>query len=135
MGRHGTGTNCHRGSGEECDRPPTTDHREFATCHDAAMGAMGRGGRLAQLVERLLYTQDVGGSSPSPPTSAQTGARVEDRRRGPVIGIPIRPRKGSGNRDWTLSRRIVARRVCFAKISGFALARLFSSGLQRIDMP
>src|SRR5580700_6753704 len=28
-----------------------------------------RGGRLAQLVERLLYTQDVGGSSPSPPTT------------------------------------------------------------------
>jgi hypothetical protein len=26
-------------------------------------------GRLAQLVERLLYTQDVGGSNPSPPTS------------------------------------------------------------------
>jgi hypothetical protein len=26
-------------------------------------------GRLAQLVERLLYTQDVGGSSPSPPTN------------------------------------------------------------------
>ena len=25
-------------------------------------------GRLAQLVERLLYTQNVGGSSPSPPT-------------------------------------------------------------------
>src|ERR1041384_7167715 len=25
-------------------------------------------GRLAQLVERLLYTQDVGGSIPSPPT-------------------------------------------------------------------
>src|SRR6476646_5448334 len=29
-------------------------------------------GRLAQLVERLLYTQDVGGSSPSPPTSLPT---------------------------------------------------------------
>ena len=28
-----------------------------------------RRGRLAQLVERLLYTQDVGGSIPSPPTS------------------------------------------------------------------
>jgi hypothetical protein len=28
-----------------------------------------RKGRLAQLVERLLYTQDVGGSSPSPPTN------------------------------------------------------------------
>lgn len=26
-------------------------------------------GRLAQLVERLLYTQDVGGSNPSPPTT------------------------------------------------------------------
>lgn len=25
-------------------------------------------GRLAQLVERLLYTERVGGSSPSPPT-------------------------------------------------------------------
>jgi hypothetical protein len=34
------------------------------------MGAMGRTGRLAQLVERLLYTQDVGGSSPSPPTKS-----------------------------------------------------------------
>ena len=41
----------------------------FATCHDTVMGGMGRAGRLAQLVERLLYTQDVGGSSPSPPTS------------------------------------------------------------------
>jgi hypothetical protein len=30
-------------------------------------------GRLAQLVERLLYTQDVGGSSPSPPTSFRAG--------------------------------------------------------------
>ena len=28
------------------------------------------GGRLAQPVERLLYTQDVGGSIPSPPTSS-----------------------------------------------------------------
>ena len=28
-----------------------------------------RSGRLAQLVERLLYTERVGGSSPSPPTS------------------------------------------------------------------
>jgi hypothetical protein len=32
-------------------------------------GDKSRRGRLAQLVERLLYTQDVGGSSPSPPTS------------------------------------------------------------------
>src|SRR6056297_1389196 len=26
------------------------------------------GGRLAQLVERFVYTEDVGGSNPSPPT-------------------------------------------------------------------
>jgi hypothetical protein len=31
---------------------------------------VSKNGRLAQLVERLLYTQDVGGSNPSPPTSA-----------------------------------------------------------------
>ena len=31
------------------------------------MGRIPRIGRLAQLVERLLYTQDVGGSSPSSP--------------------------------------------------------------------
>ena len=30
----------------------------------AAGGDKGARGRLAQLVERLLYTQDVGGSSP-----------------------------------------------------------------------
>ena len=31
-------------------------------------------GRLAQLVEHLVYTERVGGSSPSPPTSALAGA-------------------------------------------------------------
>ena len=34
----------------------------------------GLSGRLAQLAERLLYTQDVGGSIPSPPTSLCTKA-------------------------------------------------------------
>src|SRR5262245_51954421 len=38
-------------------------------------------GRLAQLVERLLYTQDVGGSSPSPPTTLRPdGLRVAQPR-------------------------------------------------------
>ena len=38
-------------------------------------------GRLAQLVERLLYTQNVGGSSPSPPTTLRPcGLRVVQRR-------------------------------------------------------
>src|SRR5713101_2825408 len=32
-----------------------------------------RGGRLAQLVERHVYTVDVGGSSPSPPTTSLPG--------------------------------------------------------------
>src|SRR5664279_1878053 len=42
----------------------------------------GRRGRLAQLVERLLYTQDVGGSSPSPPTRLRrkTAADVAKRK-------------------------------------------------------
>ena len=44
-------------------------------------------GRLAQLVERFLYTEDVGGSSPSSPTSlcsrSELGCRAEasGRRR------------------------------------------------------
>ena len=33
-------------------------------------------GRLAQLVERLLYTQNVGGSNPSPPTNDSTAYPV-----------------------------------------------------------
>jgi hypothetical protein len=36
-------------------------------------------GRLAQLVERLLYTQNVGGSNPSPPTSLPFGAAFRRR--------------------------------------------------------
>src|SRR5690606_20041151 len=35
-----------------------------------------RGGRLAQLVEHLVYTERVGGSSPSPPTKVP-----QDRRK------------------------------------------------------
>jgi hypothetical protein len=40
-----------------------------ATCRARTERAKRSAGRLAQLVERLLYTQDVGGSSPSPPTN------------------------------------------------------------------
>ena len=45
-------------------------------------------GRLAQLVERLLYTQDVGGSSPSPPTRRASGWKHAPRAT--IIGVPIR---------------------------------------------
>src|SRR5205823_235646 len=34
---------------------------------------LGVSGRLAQLGERLVYTQEVGGSIPSPPISRSTG--------------------------------------------------------------
>src|ERR1700730_2128347 len=46
-------------------------------------------GRLAQLAERLLYTQDVGGSSPSPPTSCFKGLSRNPTRtaeRNPLAG-------------------------------------------------
>src|SRR5262249_39050215 len=49
--------------------PPLSSHRRrdgLASPHWAAI-KVTRTGRLAQLVERLLYTQDVGGSSPPPP--------------------------------------------------------------------
>ncbi len=41
-------------------------------------------GRLAQLVEHFVYTEGVGGSNPSPPTSlrsrSEEGCRAEARR-------------------------------------------------------
>src|SRR4029077_9537410 len=53
---------------------PVPLHRRgggLAPCGSEAINraTMGQFGRLAQLVERLLYTQNVGGSSPSPPTT------------------------------------------------------------------
>src|SRR5580698_9484372 len=61
-----------------------------------------RRGRLAQLVERFLYTEDVGGSSPSSPTSLRglghvaSGQESEDRMRrfcsellGMLFGYPL----------------------------------------------
>jgi hypothetical protein len=40
------------------------------------------------LVERLLYTQDVGGSSPSPPTNLREAAKIV-RRSFSEGGLPI----------------------------------------------
>jgi hypothetical protein len=42
-------------------------------CEAGPMALNGGQGRLAQSVERLVYTEDVGGSSPSPPTSLSFG--------------------------------------------------------------
>jgi hypothetical protein len=59
-----------------CDRTATALWRR--ACALAQCGDKSRGeGRLAQLVERLLYTQKVGGSRPSPPTTLRPdGLRV-----------------------------------------------------------
>ena len=43
---------------------------------DRPLALRGARGRLAQLVERLLYTEDVGGSSPSSPTTLRAGLRA-----------------------------------------------------------
>src|SRR5688572_22266669 len=40
-------------------------------------------GRLAQLVERFLYTEDVGGSSPSSPTSLRSRSEQDCRAEAP----------------------------------------------------
>ena len=50
--------------------------RAGALAHYGARRDKGTFGRLAQLVERLLYTQDVGGSSPSPPTNVFNSLEV-----------------------------------------------------------
>src|ERR1043166_3998139 len=61
------------GPGPAAPRLPRRGRRRYG---------FGRG-RLAQLVERLLYTQDVGGSSPSPPTTttATQGEAASPGRR------------------------------------------------------
>src|SRR5712691_12959865 len=46
-----------------------------------------RGGRLAQLVERHVYTVDVGGSSPSPPTSKTRD--LHDAPRGLAVVVRL----------------------------------------------
>ena len=44
------------------------ERSEYITATDAADTLRTAGGRLAQLVERLVYTEDVGSSSLSSPT-------------------------------------------------------------------
>src|ERR1700750_2600748 len=69
--RHGP-DNCLCLSGAVTHAPPRFRRGgtwQVYLANGAAPGDKTPFGRLAQLVERLLYTQDVGGSSPSPPTS------------------------------------------------------------------
>ena len=52
-------------------------------------------GRLAQWLERLSYTQDVGGSNPSPPTSVPFQHRLASSllRKLPLLCQPLRTSK------------------------------------------
>ncbi len=49
------------------------DEAQVPRSGTAAKLAMERSGRVAQLEERLVYTEEVGGSSPSPPTIKSIG--------------------------------------------------------------
>ena len=51
--------------------------REFKSRHSRHFSILEQvSGRIAQLGERLPYKQDVGGSSPSSPTSFKGGSSV-----------------------------------------------------------
>src|SRR3984885_9001140 len=59
-------------------------------------GAAGKGGRryqgrLAQLAEHLVYTERVGGSSPSPPTSFRPLTLSAMAAAFVVLGVALRP--------------------------------------------
>src|SRR3954454_14686458 len=73
---------------------------EGRACHPLAASDKGTAvGRLAQLVERLLYTQDVGGSSPSSPTTSSAQRcrcpTKPERRRRAVAGFGPQASLGS----------------------------------------
>ena len=64
-----------------------------SACQERARRAIRRRGRLAQPVERLVYTEDVGGSSPSPPTSL---SRTSWAGHGPDSADGRAPRQNAG---------------------------------------
>lgn len=72
----------------------------------------GRQGRLAQLEERLVYTQEAGGSSPSPPIMTSSSTAVRGRAR----AAPARSARG-----WILFGAGVAAVVAGAALAGRAL--------------
>lgn len=82
-----------------------------STIGSGAIGrSAGRQGRLAQLEERLVYTQEAGGSSPSPPIVTRTAIRER------VRAAPMRSARG-----WVLFGAGVAAVVAGAVLAGRAL--------------
>src|SRR5215204_2987155 len=68
-----------------------------AACALDLMFLFGREGRLAQLVEHLVYTERVGGSSPSPPTKVAS-ARAIDKTSQPRLTLPRAALKSAAHR-------------------------------------
>jgi hypothetical protein len=77
-------------------------------------------GRLAQLVERLLYTQDVGGSSPSPPTRKSLHQNETAGEKPIAPHLPLFP-GGSGRK----SRQIDSFNSLDARNATFLLALIW----------
>src|SRR5215831_4226979 len=70
-------------------------------------GDKGEGRAVSSAVERLLYTQDVGGSNPSPPTGLNYARRppVEARRAKTGLRRCLVKRQGCGRRPLKRIRR------------------------------
>ena len=70
--------------------PPIDEGRNLGNSA-ASCAIPGCIGRLAQLVEHLVYTERVGGSSPSPPTIAAisaSSAALRQREKGDCASVP-----------------------------------------------
>ena len=68
-----------------------------ATCAAQNTPLKGKRGLLAQLVERLVYTENVGGSSPSRPTSSFLASMMDCvTGRGIACAKPLAPRPAPG---------------------------------------
>ena len=89
------------------------------------MAEARQGGRLAQLVERFLYTEDVGGSSPSAPTRvvpAKAGTPERERR---CVSLTLRrPSLGCGDgilqAPHQLRRHRDPKRICDDRLAAAA---------------
>src|SRR6202044_2086594 len=109
--------------GQTCSPGQTCSSSRLACCRTEAINRAIVGqqlGRLAQLVERLLYTQNVGGSSPSPPTSLRKRSARRLPRRSPIWAKAgtrrlLRLGKPSSFSAWQ-RRAAYAHSTCFARM-------------------
>ena len=87
---------------------------------DGRSGGASRSGRLAQLVEHLVYTERVGGSSPSPPTTTESKSMPAGKLRGPsffrslLAAVVLLALPASGARAMDFSLQTVSDGSCRA---------------------